>query len=126
MEKSKVMEIISDETLTYSQQVLALARLAESEDKTLSRNPLWIKALKEGKVCDLNECKRGTIFPKKNMNLPKNRGKQPIKSNICKVLLPIVRSSVRGGNYVLPNTGFWENKNGSPRGMEMPWGLPSL
>lgn len=55
MEKSKVMEIISDETLTYSQQVLALARLAESEDKTLSRNPLWIKALKEGKVCDLNE-----------------------------------------------------------------------
>lgn len=46
MEKSKVMEIISDETLTYSQQVLALARLAESEDKTLSRNPLWIKALK--------------------------------------------------------------------------------
>lgn len=55
MEKSKVMEIISDQTLTYSQQVLALARLAESEDKTLSRNPLWIKALKEGKVCDLNE-----------------------------------------------------------------------
>ena len=55
MEKSKVMEIISDETLTYSQQVLALAKLAENEDKTLSRNPLWIKALKEGKVCDLNE-----------------------------------------------------------------------
>lgn len=38
MEKAKVMEIISDETLTYSQQVLALARLDESEDKTLSRN----------------------------------------------------------------------------------------
>ena len=42
MNKSKVMEIISDETLTYSQQVLALARLAESEDTTLKRNPLWI------------------------------------------------------------------------------------
>lgn len=55
MNKSKVMEIISDETLTYSQQVLALARLAESEDTTLKRNPLWIKALQEGKVCDLNE-----------------------------------------------------------------------
>lgn len=55
MEKSKVMQIISDETLTYSQQVLALARLAESEDSTLKRNPLWDKAIKEGKVCDLNE-----------------------------------------------------------------------
>lgn len=55
MNKSKVMEIISDETLTYNQQVLALARLAESEDTTLKRNPLWIKALQEGKVCDLNE-----------------------------------------------------------------------
>ena len=55
MEKSKVMQIISDETLTYSQQVLALARLAESEDSTLKRNPLWDKTIKEGKVCDLNE-----------------------------------------------------------------------
>ncbi len=55
MEKTEVMKIISDETLTYAQQVLALARLAESYDDTLKRNPLWIKALKEGKVCDLNE-----------------------------------------------------------------------
>ena len=32
---SKVSEIISNPTLTYAQQVLALARLAESEDDTL-------------------------------------------------------------------------------------------
>ncbi len=55
MKKSKVMQIISDETLTYSQQVLSLARLAENSDKTLKRNPLLVKAIKEGKICDLNE-----------------------------------------------------------------------
>ena len=36
--------------------------------------------------------------------------KRSIKSIICKVLLPIVCSSVRGGNYLLPNTGFLEKK----------------
>ncbi len=55
MKKSEVLKIISDESLTYSQQVLALARLAESKDKTLKRDKEWIQALKEGKVCDLNE-----------------------------------------------------------------------
>lgn len=53
--KSPVMNIISDESLTYSQQVLALARLAENDDATLKRDELWVQALKEGKVCDLNE-----------------------------------------------------------------------
>lgn len=55
MKKSEVMKIISDTSLTYEQQVLALAKLAENQDITLKRNPLWIKALEEKKVCDLNE-----------------------------------------------------------------------
>ena len=55
MKKSDVLKIISDTSLTYDQQVLALAKLAENQDTTLKRNPLWIKALKEKKVCDLNE-----------------------------------------------------------------------
>lgn len=55
MSKSEVLKIISDETLTYQQELLALARLAEAQDNTLKRNPLWVKALEEGKVCDLNE-----------------------------------------------------------------------
>ena len=36
--------------------------------------------------------------------------KRSIKSIICKVLLPIVCSSVQGGDYVLPNTGVLEKK----------------
>ncbi len=55
MKKSEVLKIISDESLTYSQQLLALARLAESKDRTLKRDKDWIKALKEKKVCDLGE-----------------------------------------------------------------------
>lgn len=51
----EVMKIISDETLTYEQQLLALARLSENKCEALKRNLLWIKALNEGKVCDLNE-----------------------------------------------------------------------
>lgn len=55
MNKSEVIKIIQDETLTYSQQLLALARLAENSDTTLKRDEEWINALKEKKVCDLNE-----------------------------------------------------------------------
>lgn len=53
--ESEVLKIIQDTSLTYHQQVLALARLGENSEELLSRNPLWIKAKKEGKVCDLNE-----------------------------------------------------------------------
>lgn len=55
MEKSKVLEIIQDKSLTYSQQVLALARLGEDSEEVCKRNPDWVKALNEKKVCDLNE-----------------------------------------------------------------------
>ncbi len=56
MSKTDQMKIISDETLTYSQELLALARLGENLDSTsLPRDEEWIKALKEHKVCDLGE-----------------------------------------------------------------------
>ena len=52
---SKVSEIISNPTLTYAQQVLALARLAESEDDTLKLDDEFKLALKEHTICDLGE-----------------------------------------------------------------------
>lgn len=52
---SKVSEIIKDPTLTYQQQVLALARLAENEDDTLILNPEFKQALADGILCDLGE-----------------------------------------------------------------------
>lgn len=52
---SKVTDIISDPTLTYQQQVLALARLAENEDDTLPLEPEFEKALQEMTLCDLGE-----------------------------------------------------------------------
>ncbi|MDF9825664.1 YjjI family glycine radical enzyme [Breznakia sp. PF5-3] len=52
---SKVSEIIKDPTLTYQQQVLSLARLAESEDDSLPRDKAFIEALQDGVLCDLGE-----------------------------------------------------------------------
>lgn len=52
---SKVHDIISDPTLTYEQQVLSLARLAENMDDSLARDPEWIEALNEEILCDLGE-----------------------------------------------------------------------
>lgn len=52
---SKVSEILKDPTLTYQQQVLALARLAENNDDSLVLNPEFNKALDEGVLCDLGE-----------------------------------------------------------------------
>lgn len=52
---SKVTEIISNPTLTYAQQVLALARLAENEDDTLRLDEEFKTALKERTICDLGE-----------------------------------------------------------------------
>ncbi len=52
---SKVTDIIYDTTLTYHQQVLALARLAESTDTTLIKSEAAIDAMKDGILCDLNE-----------------------------------------------------------------------
>ncbi len=52
---SDVMSIIQDPTLTYQQQVLALARLAESKDESLPRDPDFVQALKDKCICDLGE-----------------------------------------------------------------------
>ncbi len=52
---SKVTDIIFDTTLTYHQQILALARLAESTDDSLKRSEELLEALKDGVICDLNE-----------------------------------------------------------------------
>lgn len=51
----EVMAIIQDETLTYSQQLLALARLAENMDHTIELAPELVKAKEEGIICDLGE-----------------------------------------------------------------------
>lgn len=57
MEKqmSEVKRIISDPTLTYEQQVLSLARLAENQDNSLPRDKEFVEALQDGCICDLNE-----------------------------------------------------------------------
>lgn len=50
-----VLNIIRDETLTYQQQLLALARLAENMDDTLKRSPEYLQGQSEGIFCDLGE-----------------------------------------------------------------------
>ena len=52
---SDVSNIIKDPTLTYQQQVLALARLAENNDDTLDLEPEFEQALKDMTLCDLGE-----------------------------------------------------------------------
>lgn len=52
---SDVEAVIHDKTLTYHQQLLALARIAENEDTTLKLNPEFIEALNDRCICDLNE-----------------------------------------------------------------------
>lgn len=52
---SRVSDIISDPTLTYQQQVLALARLAENDDDTLDLEPEFEQALLDQTLCDLGE-----------------------------------------------------------------------
>lgn len=52
---SSVHDIISDPTLTYQQEVLALARLAENSDDSLVLEPAFEQALKDQTLCDLGE-----------------------------------------------------------------------
>lgn len=54
---SDVKKIISDPTLTYQQQLLSLARLAENNDDSLPLEPAFAQALKEETLCDLGEGK---------------------------------------------------------------------
>ena len=53
---TEVLKIVQNPTLTYSQKVVALARLAESKDDTsLPRAKAYIEAIDKGFICDLNE-----------------------------------------------------------------------
>ena len=52
---SAALDIIKDPTLTYRQEVLALARLGESTDTSLRYSDAYYAAKKKGALCDLNE-----------------------------------------------------------------------
>lgn len=51
----QALDIIKDPTLTYKQELLALARLGESSDHTLKYSDEYYKAKESGALCDLNE-----------------------------------------------------------------------
>ncbi len=52
---SEALNIIHDETLTYHQELIALARLGESTDHTLRYSDAYYEAKAKGALCDLNE-----------------------------------------------------------------------
>lgn len=52
---SEALNIIKDETLTYHQELIALARLGESTDDTLRYSDAYYEAKRKGALCDLNE-----------------------------------------------------------------------
>ena len=52
---SEALKIIQDETLTYRQELIALARLGESTDDTVRYSDEYYKAKAKGALCDLNE-----------------------------------------------------------------------
>ncbi len=52
---SAAFDIIKDETLTYNQQLIALAKLGEATDDTLKQSDEYYQAFAQGCLCDLNE-----------------------------------------------------------------------
>ena len=52
---SEALKIIQDPTLTYRQELNALARLGESTDHTLRYSDAYYEAKRKGALCDLNE-----------------------------------------------------------------------
>ena len=52
---SQALNIIKDETLTYHQELIALARLGESTDDTLKYSDAYYEGLKKRALCDLGE-----------------------------------------------------------------------
>jgi len=52
---SEALKIIQDPTLTYKQELLALARLGESTDDSLRYSDEYYEAKRRGALCDLNE-----------------------------------------------------------------------
>ena len=51
----RALDIIKDETLTYRQELIALAQLGESTDHTVIYSDDYYKAKAKGALCDLNE-----------------------------------------------------------------------
>lgn len=51
----EVLSILTDESLTYNQQLIALAKLAENLDHTIVLDEEYAEGKKEGIFCDLNE-----------------------------------------------------------------------
>lgn len=51
----EVLKIVQDETLTYHQQLLALAKVAENLDHTIQLSDEVIQAKKDGVICDMGE-----------------------------------------------------------------------
>lgn len=49
------LKVIMDESLTYNQQLLQLARIGENTDHTIQVSPELKKAMKAGIICDLGE-----------------------------------------------------------------------
>ena len=52
---SEALNIIKDETLTYNQELIALARLGESTDDTIVYSDEYYAAKEKRALCDLNE-----------------------------------------------------------------------
>lgn len=52
---TRVHDIVSNPTMTYQQQLLNLARLAEEYDTSLPRDKEFVEALEEQILCDLGE-----------------------------------------------------------------------
>ena len=53
--KSEALKIAEDLTLTYNQQMIALARLGEATDHTIELSDEYYQAKADGVLCDLNE-----------------------------------------------------------------------
>ena len=52
---SQAYDIVTDVTMTYNQQLVALARLGESTDDTIKYSDEYYAAKAQGALCDLNE-----------------------------------------------------------------------
>ena len=52
---SPIVQILADPTLTYNQQLIALARYAENTDHTIPLSKEYLKAKEERILCDLGE-----------------------------------------------------------------------
>ena len=54
---SEALNIIKDPTLTYNQELIALAKIGENTDDTIQFSDAYYQAKKAGALCDLNEGK---------------------------------------------------------------------